>query len=169
MTEQAKRLAAIHHVVHDYANLVSSGALTQAGPAAKAGVRPPVNTHIQHAFLLNCRKLADFLQRPPKGDDIAVEHFLGKKESFGLPVWNRWGKPMDKQLAHLTYARVTKPTPWDGYKDNKLLLDEFQSAWKKFLAKLEDPYKTGFDEEIAKRQAPHPDGQPSEFRDLDLR
>lgn len=76
---------------------------------------------------------------------------------------------MDKQLAHLTYARVTKPTPWDGYKDNKLLLDEFQSAWKKFLAKLEDPYKTGFDEEIAKRQAPHPDGQPSEFRDLDLR
>jgi hypothetical protein len=92
MTKQEKRLAAIHHVVHDYANLVSSGALTQAGPAAKAGVRPPVNTHIQHAFLLNCRKLADFLQRPPKGDDIAVENFLGKKESFSLPVWNRWGK-----------------------------------------------------------------------------
>ena len=152
------RLEAMHHVVHDYANLVSAGTLTQAGPAARAGFRPPVNSHIQHAFLLNCRKMADFFQKVPRGDDIRAEHFLKQKETFLLPEWDKWGRAMDKQLAHLTYARVTAPKSWTGSPANRLLLEEFQAAWKIFLSKLDYPYKQKFDEEITKRQQRHPDG-----------
>ena len=104
MTKDEKRLKAVHHVVHDYANLVSAGTLTQ-----DKTVKPPVNTHVQHAFLLGCRKLADFFRKSSNGTDIVAADFLRKKEQYPLPVWNKWGIPMNKQLAHLTYGRVTKP------------------------------------------------------------
>jgi hypothetical protein len=107
MTKAEKRLKAVHHVVHEYANLVSSGVLTQ-----DMSVKPPVNTHIQHAFLLNCRKLADFFRKPSDGSDIVAADFLGHVSPFRLPVWDKWGGPMNKQLAHLTYARVTNPKAW---------------------------------------------------------
>ena len=165
----AIRIRAVCHIVHDYANLMSSGMLTQAGPAQRAGVHPPLNSHIQHAFILNCRKIADFFKNSSKNDDIVANHFLSTNEKFVLSEWEKWGRAMNKQLAHLTYARVTDPKPWDGYQDNKLLLDEFQSVWKTFLSKLHDPYKRAFDEEIAKRQQPYPNGDESEFKDLDLR
>lgn len=163
------RLKAVHHVIHDYANLVSSGTLTQAGPAANAGICPPVNSHIQHAFLLNCRKMADFYQKAPQGDDISAGHFLKQKESFHLPEWDKWGRAMNKQLAHLTYARITTPKSWSGNPANRLLLEEFRAAWKIFLSKLDYPYRQKFNEEITKRQQRHPDGKESEFKDLDLR
>lgn len=163
--EEAIRIKAAHHVVHDYANLVSSGTLTQPEPAQLADIRPPVNTHIQHAFLLNCRKLADFFKNSPKWpDDITAKDFTGSADEFILKEWELWGQPMDKQLAHLTYARVTASVPWDGYNANRLLLNEFQVAWKLFLGKLQEPFSEIFENEISRKEQPE-----SEFRDLDLR
>ena len=75
---------------------------------------------------------------------------------------------MNKQLAHLTYARETAPVPWDG-SANKLLLDEFQKAWKTFLSNLQERYKRVFDEEITKKQQPSSNGNESEFKALNLR
>ncbi len=74
MTRDEKRLKAVHHVVHDYANLLSSGSLTQ-----DKSVKPPFNTHVQHAFLLNCRKLADFFRKSSDDRDIVAADFLGRK------------------------------------------------------------------------------------------
>jgi len=163
MTEQERRLEAVHHVVHDYANLVSSGDLTQ-----DESVKPPLNTHIQHAFLLNCRKLADFFTCKSKNKmDIILSHFLHGEKGFDLPVWEDWGKPMNKQLAHLSYERVTNPEKWDG-QANKLLLEEFKGKWKLFRSKLPEPYRSEFEKQIRERQQPSSDGQPSEFQYLDL-
>jgi hypothetical protein len=158
-------IKAVHHIVHDYANLMSSGTLTQPDDAEKANIQPPVNTHIQHAFLLNCRKLADFFNNSTDWpDDIIAKHFTGSSEKPILKEWDYWGKPMDKQLAHLTYTRVTAPVPWDGYKANRLLLNEFQAAWKLFLNKVQEPFEVIFDSEISKKEQSN-----SEFKDLDLR
>lgn len=166
MTEQELQLAAILHVVHDYANLISAGTEISKCPP------PPLNTHVQHAFLLNCRKLFEFFTKPtptnPKYDDIRAEHFLSKKLDFELPTWNLWGAPMDKQMAHLTYSRVTNPVPWYGYKENGMFLDEFRTAWRKLRNELPEPYKTEFVNQVFLRKQPHPNGQLSEFRDLDL-
>jgi hypothetical protein len=168
--DEATRIKAVHHVVHDYANLVSSGMLTQAGPAQMAGIRPPVNSHIQHAFLLNCRKMAGFFKNDPKrNDDIVANHFTSTSETFNLNEWDNWGRALDKQLAHLTYTRVTAPVPWDGYIVNNLLLNELQADWKYFLTRLHNSFKQVFDEEIAKKKQPYPNGDESEFKDLDLR
>jgi len=68
---------------------------------------------------------------------------------------------MNKQLMHVTFARVEKPKKWKGHDENKLFLDEFMKAWKEFRYNLEEPYKSKFDSEIAERLK-------SEFRGLDL-
>ena len=59
------RLDGVHHVVHEYANFVSSAEMATTGKHLGKGFDPPVNTHISHAFLLNCRKMADFFENVP--------------------------------------------------------------------------------------------------------
>lgn len=51
---EAELLYSVRHVVYEYANLVSSGELLALQHAY------PINTHLQDAFLLSCRKMADF-------------------------------------------------------------------------------------------------------------
>jgi hypothetical protein len=164
MTEEELHLSAVHHVVHDYANLVSAGVTIPTCPP------PPLNTHLQHAFILNCRKLVHFFHDPRDGKDIVAADFfpLKGKPRFRFPAWKQWGKAMDKQIAHLSYERVTNPKPWDGYKENALFLEELQNAWKIFLRELPAPYKTEFEKKIIERQQPYEDGRESEFKSLDL-
>ena len=157
MTDEEQKLAAIHHIVHDYTNLVSSGTLTQEP------LKPPLNTHVQHAFLMNCRKMAAFFLNRRDDDDILSKEFLPTKVGFKLDEWENWGAAMNRQLLHLSYRRIDAAKPWDG-KPNKLLLAEFQRAWKKFLFHLEDPYRPQFEIEISAKLKPG-----SEFNGLDLR
>ena len=71
MTKQEKGLEAVHHVVHDYANLVSSGTMAVCGHHLGREFTPPVNTHVGHAFLVNCRKMYEFFKyKPSKIDGI---------------------------------------------------------------------------------------------------
>ena len=158
MTEEQKRLAAVHHVVHDYTNLVSSGLLTQTP------LKPPINTRVQHAFLLNCRKMAAFFLNVREHTDILSKEFLTPKKLGFKLVWKKqWNQAMNRQLLHLSYDRIDKANPWDGT-PNKVLLDEFQMAWKRFLDNLAEPYKSEFEKEITNKLRPG-----SEFGRLNLR
>lgn len=73
------RLSVIVHVVHEYANFVSSAEMLLSGcDIDGVPFKPPINTHISHAFYLNCRKLADLFQNKvgPDKDDIMSEHYV---------------------------------------------------------------------------------------------
>ena len=134
----------IHHIVYEYANLISSGTLLTT-PLA-----PPCNTHVQDAFLLGCRKLADFFLSRQQLDDVTARHFFGPKATLKLqlPEWRRWQRVINKQLAHITYTRVARPQTWDGTR-NPVLLAEFRRAWKQFFERLEEAHRAEFEREIA--------------------
>lgn len=165
MTEQERRLQAVHHIVHDYANLVSSGTMAACGHHLGRPFDPPVNTHIAHAFLVNCRKMYEFFMYKPSTtsdqDDVRAAHFLTRHVAFDLSNWASWHDAMNKQLMHVTFARVEKPKKWEGNNENELFLAEFVAAWKTLRSNLEEPYKSRFDSEISEKLT-------SEFRGLDL-
>ena len=62
MTPEERRKRPEHHVVHDYANLVSSGLLRQPKYVALLLQIPTANSHAWHAFYTNCRKMLRVLQ-----------------------------------------------------------------------------------------------------------
>src|ERR1035441_3239548 len=103
---EAQLLKSVEYVVYEYANLVSATAARQ--------VAPPINTHLQDAFLLSCRKLAGFFLTA-KADvtqhDIVAEDFTESPQPYTLPEWQKWKIAMDKQLAHITWKR---DKGWDG-------------------------------------------------------
>jgi len=155
----ADKLGAILHIVNDYSNLVSSGTLIQQDQM------PPIKTHVQYSFLVECRKFAAFFgnKRGPKGADIASKDYLKAKLRFNLPVWKAWHDHMNVHLMHLSYDRLSSITQWTGHTVNADLLAEFQKAWKLFLAKIEDPYKSEFEIQIEARS------RKPEFKGLDFR
>jgi hypothetical protein len=164
-----QREKAIHHVVHDYANFVSSAEMTIHGKhVGGAFFKPPINTHVGHAFYLNCRKMADFFRVTSKEeDDVLAGHYVSTV-IFKLPVSEMWRGPINKQLAHITYTRTRKSREITR-KAQRDLYKELKNAWREFLDHLPEPYKGMFDIEITTRQKPYQDGTPSEFKDYDLR
>ena len=57
-------LKAVHHVVHEYANFVSTAEMVLTGLNVDGTpIVPPTNTHISHAFFLNFRKQAELLPK----------------------------------------------------------------------------------------------------------
>jgi hypothetical protein len=132
--------------------------------------RSPLNTHVSHAFYLNCRKLADFFQNKigPEKDDIPAEHFVpGFKAS--LPISENWRTPINKQLAHVTYFRDT-PDVREITKDAcRELYAELKDTWRKFRKGLVGtPYANEFTKKVRERKEPHANGELSEFRFYDL-
>lgn len=148
----ADLLDAVRHVVYEYANLVSAGRLLET-PLA-----PPINTHVQDAFLLSVRKMADFFIREPKQHDVAAFDFTTSRVVYSLPTWSQWEVAVDKQLAHVTWKRDQS---WDG-SANKPLLQELETAWKLFLSKLDPKFQARFRDEINKKK------QCRGFEKLDL-
>jgi hypothetical protein len=163
VTETVKRRRkAIHHIVHDYANFVSSAEMTITGVHKAKGFDPPVNTHIGHAFYLNCRKMADFFSGSCKDpDDILAGHYASTT-TFSLPVFDKWRGPINKQLAHLTYTRDTKAREITR-QAQEALYKELKAAWKTFGKHLPQPYRSRFDREINLKLGPK-----SEFHTYDL-
>jgi hypothetical protein len=127
-------MLAIHHIVHEYANFVSSAEMTIHGKDIDgAFFKPPLNTHVGHAFFLNCRNLADFFQnRPSRGgnDDVFALHFvLGY--CCKLPVFDEWRTRINKQLAHVTYSRDVDSREIDKAAQ-KALYSEISNTWREF-------------------------------------
>lgn len=166
MTDQERNILAVPHVVHDYANLVSSGTMAVAGHHLNHPFTPPTNTHIVHAFLVNCRKMYEFFTYPPstrpEHDDVRAGHYLSQAKTFELREWSEWHDAMNKQLMHVTYARVERPKRWEGHDENRLFLSEFMAAWKAFRGCLTGTvYERTFNDEIRAKLN-------TEFRSLDL-
>jgi hypothetical protein len=131
-----ERLAAIEHVVYEYANLISAGCCSLQGPA-------PIRTHSDDAFLLGCRKLGDFLMDDIRryGDDVLALDYIvaGGTRTWDMPTWrSQWRSSMNKQLSHIAYERVRKPQRWDHEAYVSALLAEFRSAWTAFQGGVGD-------------------------------
>ncbi len=128
--------------------------------------KPPINTHVSHAFYLNCRKLADFFQNKKYPEDVKAEHFV-HGFSARLPVFGRWRNRIDKQLAHVTYDRDKSSRELKA-RTQALLYRELQNAWRQFRKHLPRLYAKQFVKKIKERKGPNRKGQPSEFRYYDL-
>lgn len=152
--DEATRTRAVKDIVHDYANLVSSGHLcTTPLPA-------PINTHVEQAFLINCRKFYGFFTNTTFKDDMLASDF-GSVIPVALPTWIEWGPAINTQLAHISYARVTHSKSWDGTA-KAAMLTELRKAWADWRTNLDEPYKTELTIQIGER-ATRP-----EYADLDL-
>ena len=147
--ELDRRNRAIVHVVHDYCNLVSSGKLT------KESHQSPINHHIQHAFLLECRKFYDFFMnnRGDRSRDIVAKDYLSKKLKVNVPTWRQWRDHMSAQLIHLSYLRVDNTVAWAGYSVNDQLLREFMCVWSRFLESLDNRFRAQFKAEFTNQSA----------------
>lgn len=169
-------LAGIPHVVHEYANFVSSAKMRKYGEHRGTPLEPPINTHIAHAFLLNCRKMACFFAGPlscpkkiagppppPKWSDVFAKDYVDKFTAT-LDHWCRWKDAVDKQLAHITYTRgiASEEIPEQA---DIAMENEIKTAWMAFFnpaQPLSNPFSKQFDQAITDRLN-------SEFYDLDLR
>jgi hypothetical protein len=158
--DQTLRLEAIHHIVHDYVNLISAGTEIPKEP------KPPLNSHVQYSFILQLRKFANFFsneRRRTKGRngrldiDILAKDYVGSKIRYKLTEWKRWEDHMNTHIFHLSYQRTKNTRSWTGYKENPLMLAEFRSAWRLFLSKTPEPYRSEFDEEIERKRVETPD------------
>jgi hypothetical protein len=168
--ELGQRLAAVQHVVHEYANFVSSAEMVLHG-ADIDGVyfKPPINTHVSHAFYLNCRKLADFFRNRKSldGDNVMAEHFV-PGFCTELRTFTDWRIPINKQLAHVTYARDTKAREIDKATCTNLY-EELQEAWRTFRKRLVGgPFEAEFTNTVKERKQPLPTGELSPFGNYDL-
>jgi hypothetical protein len=145
MDTEQQRLDMVIHIVNDYTNLVSAGMLLkQAHP-------PPVNTHVQYAFLVECRKFANFFADQRGKNEAIAKDYVARRLGASLPTWKAWHKHMNVHLMHLSYDRLTSTTQWTGHTINRQLLDEFMKAWKLFLSKLHEPFATEFEKRISAR------------------
>ena len=167
--QERKYWKAIRHVVHEYANFVSSAEMTLTGKDIKGShFESPINTHVSHAYYLNCRKLADFflsIQSKQSDNVLANEYVSGF--TVALRVHKRRRGRINKQLAHITYARNS------GSREIKkrtqgLLYLELKKTWRLFRKRLPKLYADEFVRQLKKRKAPHRNGQLSEFRYYDL-
>jgi hypothetical protein len=140
-----KVASAIHHVVYEYANLVSTGTLL------KGWLAPPINTHVQDAFLLSCRKLADFFRYASRDKpDVLASHYVPEC-NFELPVWQKYHSVANVHVAHISYTRLELRQSWDGSLSGPLL-EEMQQAWRLLLDSLaakSPSLRNEFDREIS--------------------
>ena len=99
--------------------------------------------------------LADFLldEYPRSKDDVLALDYLplGASKSWGLPKWDReWRDDMNKQLTHITYARVLAPHSWDHRVWVPKLRTEFVDTWKDFrLAITNSDFQDEFTRQIS--------------------
>ena len=131
-------------------------------------LEPPVNTHVSHAFYLNCRKLADFFQNKAErgGDDVIAMHFV-TGYAAKLSVSDGWRREINKQLAHVTYSRDVTAREIDRAAC-EALFRELQETWRDFRRRLPQEYAEEFVKRIHERKSPYPSGMLSEFRGYDL-
>ncbi len=138
----------IKHICYEYANLISAARWDMNGS-------PPWRTHADDAFLLGCRKMADFLLNPQRSrakgaelpDVLALDYLpSGCIPSWTLPTWTgEWRDAMNRQLAHLSYDRDKE---WVHDEWVPALEREFRVAWLAFLDAVDVKYKAAFDAEM---------------------
>ena len=96
---------------------------------------------------------------------MAKHYVKGFKAS--LPACCKWRDPMNKQLAHVDYARDTNAREIDQ-DACAALYSELKMTWRRFRKRLPEPYKSEFARKVQERKDAYPNGKPSEFRGYDL-
>lgn len=153
MTSEERRKRPEHHVVHDYANLVSSGRLITDEKSNDALLKmAPVNSHVWQAFYMNCRKMYEFFNYRRSSEYLRAEQFL--KPGHHPFIFKHWTKAvqehMNIHLMHVGGNRTTRNVVWTGA-DDKLYLEDFENAWEVFLENLQDGRRPIFRDEIEHR------------------
>jgi len=148
--ERRKRLE--HHVVHDFANLVSSGLLiTNTDSNNKLLAIAPVNSHVWHAFYMNCRKMFEFFKYGQNDRYVRARECLTSDINFPFNNWNySVQKHMEGHLLHVGGDRTEGQISWTGASD-RLYLFGFQEAWRLMMGNLKTEHKKVFREEIDHR------------------
>jgi hypothetical protein len=141
---------AAKHVVHDYAWLVAAG--TDTGRVMPGRT----NHYAERTFLVHCRAFAGFFSSGTDHRDMYARHFVANPRSPQLRAWEKWHKHIDRQLMHLTKARVKNKRPWTGA-DNELILESFRKTWGEFHAEIKPTMKPTFDIELRAMQKQMPD------------
>jgi hypothetical protein len=136
---------AISHIVHDWAMLVDIFTSTHPKPY-------PLNHATERAFLVECRKFANFFKnnRGPLNEDAISKDFVSKRFKARLPEWKIWHDHLNRQLLHLSYARVENTTSWTG-SANAPLYAEFSSTWAAFLPCIDPLYSAEFANQLRSR------------------
>jgi len=140
---EQRKLEMIEHIVHDWGKLVEIYTTPEHRPA-------PLNHAVERAFLVECRKFANFFQnnRGPMKDplqrDAVAKDYVGKRFRPKLDVWEKWHHHMNRQLMHLSFGRVDNTEPWDG-RANQPIFEELCTAWNEFLACVDPKFQAEFD------------------------
>jgi hypothetical protein len=87
MTPEERRLRPEHHVVHDYANLVSSWRLRDPVYIAQLLNIPTANGHAWHAFYMNCRKMYEFFTYQRSKTYLTAQQFVKRGVAFTFQHW----------------------------------------------------------------------------------
>jgi len=151
MTPEERRKRPEHHVVHDYANLVSSGRMVLSGAHLGVPLVPPVNSHVGHAFYTYGREMYEFFHDSPTKPYRRAQEFLAISVTFTFKYWtNTIRSHMEGHLMHSGKGRTEGLVSWTG-EDNAHYLADFENAWALFLGNLKDEHKETFRDEIHHR------------------
>jgi hypothetical protein len=148
MTNEERRKRPEHHVVHDYANLLSSGLLRSEKYIPQLLKIPTANSHAWHAFYMNCRKMHEFFTYQRSKTYLTAQQFVKPEVTFTFRHWTEdVQKFMNTHMLHVGGGRVTNQKVSTGADDKKYLA-EFQAMWEKMLCNLQDKHKPIFLDEI---------------------
>jgi len=152
MTYEERRLRAEHHVVHDYANLVSTGRLvTNPKTNRQLELICGANGHVWHAFYMNCRKMYEFFHHQRSRDFLRPQQFVKPRVRFIFQHWtDDVQKFMNTHMLHVGSGRLTNTKNSTGADDRSYLF-EFEGMWEQMLRNLKDQHKQLFKEEIQYR------------------
>jgi hypothetical protein len=151
MTAAERRKRPEHHIVHDYANLVSSGLLITERTSNDFLLRnAPINSHVWHAFYMNCRKLYEFFKYQDKREwkYLTARQFTKAGTVFVFQHWTDSVQGyVNTHMLHVGKRRVSNTQVSTGVND-ALYLAEFQAMWKHMMQNLNDQHKETFRNEI---------------------
>ncbi len=135
--------------MHDYANLVSSGLLiTERASNDFLLQHQPVNSHVWHAFYMNCRKMYEFFTYQRQKKYLTARQFTKPGTAFVFQHWTDSVQDfMNTHMLHVGGGRVTNTKRSTGA-DDTLYLAEFQTMWKHMMQNLRDKHKDIFRDEI---------------------
>lgn len=157
MTPEERRRRPEHHVVHDYANLVSSWRLREPHYITQLLQIPTANGHAWHAFQMNCRKMFEFFNYKPdaKGIYLRAAHFIDGELGYRFIHWtDRVQEFMNSHLLHVGAGRLTNEIVNDG-KNDKQYFDDFEGAWQGMMRSLKPEHRDIFRDEIDFRLREH--------------
>jgi hypothetical protein len=148
MTLEKRRKRPEHHVVHDYANLVSSWRLRESVYVAQLQKIPTANSHAWHAFYMNCRKMYEFFSYKPNGDYLRAQDFIGGELPYKFQHWTDDVQSfMNAQLLHVGESRLSNEKISTGNRDSNYFGD-FQNAWEAVMKSLKPEHRDVFRDEI---------------------